>query len=258
VVCTASSLSAALPTLEAVLKYKIAVVSTTEELSYPIRSRGAVARRLDAMAKRARVAVVGTGVNPGFAMDALPIAITSVCEHVDRIEVDRVQDARLRRVPFQQKVGAGLTAEAFAAGVRDGRIRHVGMAESIAMIAEAMGWKLDRVTDVVEPRIADAPVASEAIKVEAGHVAGLIQDGIGYRKGQPIIKLHMEAWFGVPRAYDRVRVFGSPSLDMTIDGGIPGDIATAAMVANSIPKVMRAAPGLRTMLDLPLPSFAGR
>ena len=257
VLCTQSSLKKALPEIEAVLRLKVPIVSTTEEMAYPVRANAAVSKKIDALAKRARVAVLGTGVNPGFAMDALPLALTSVCERVTAIEVDRVQDARIRRLPFQQKIGAGLSAEAFMARVKDGSVRHVGLAESITMIAEALGWRLERITDEIQPKIADADVSSVFMTVAAGQVAGLIQDGIGYRKGQPVIRLHMEAYLGAPAAYDAVRISGSPPLSMTIAGGIHGDIATAAMVVNSIPKVLQAPPGLRTMRDMVLPSFAG-
>ena len=113
VLCTRSSLRKVVPEFEAVLKLKVPIVSTTEELAYPVRSNAGPAKRIDAMAKRARVAVLGTGVNPGFTMDALPIALTGVCERVDKIDVARVQDARIRRLPFQQKIGAGLTREEF-------------------------------------------------------------------------------------------------------------------------------------------------
>jgi 4-hydroxy-tetrahydrodipicolinate reductase len=257
VLCTQSSLKKALPEIEAVLKLKVPIVSTTEEMAYPVRSNAAVAKRIDALAKRSRVAVVGTGVNPGFAMDALPVALTAVCERVTAIDVDRVQDARIRRLPFQQKIGAGLSPEAFKARVRDGSVRHVGLAESITMIADALGWKLDKITDEIEPKIADAPVSSEFVSVESGQVAGIVQDGVGYRKGHPVIRLHMEAYFGAPESYDAVRVTGSPALSMKISGGIHGDIATAAITVNSIPKVLQAPPGLRTMRDMVLPSFSG-
>src|SRR5690242_19995060 len=123
--CTSSSLQKAAAEFETVLKLKVPIVSTTEELAYPVKSHSAVARRIDALATRARVAVLGTGVNPGFVMDALPIALTGVCEAVTSIEVDRVQDARIRRLPFQQKIGAGLTRDAFMDKVRDGSVRHV-------------------------------------------------------------------------------------------------------------------------------------
>lgn len=257
VLCTSSSLKKVVPEFEAVLKLKVPIVSTTEELAYPVKSNRAVAKKIDALAKRARVAVLGTGVNPGFTMDALPIALTVVCERVASIEVDRVQDASIRRLPFQQKIGAGLTREQFMDKVKAGTVRHVGLAESITMIADAMGWKLDRVTDEVEPKIAEKRVSSQFLTVEPGLVCGLIQDGVGYRKGQPIIKLHMEAYLGAPESYDAVRVAGNPPLSMKIAGGVHGDVATAAITVNSIPKILRAAPGLRTMRDMTLPSFFG-
>jgi 4-hydroxy-tetrahydrodipicolinate reductase len=255
VLCTSSSLKRVVPEFEAVLKLKVPVVSTTEELAYPVKGNAAAARKIDALAKRARVAVLGTGVNPGFVMDALPIALTAVCERVDAIHVDRIQDARIRRLPFQQKIGAGLSRAAFMDRVRAGSVRHVGLAESIAMIADALGWKLDRVTDEIRPMIADAAVESEFLRVEAGSVAGIVQDGTGFRKGEPIVTLHMEAYLGAPESYDAVRITGHPPLHMKIIGGVHGDVATASIVVNSIPKVIAAEPGLRTMRDLALPSF---
>jgi 4-hydroxy-tetrahydrodipicolinate reductase len=257
VLCTQSSIRQALPEIEAVLKLKVPIVSTTEELAYPVRGNAALAKRIDALAKRSRVAVLGTGVNPGFAMDALPIALTAVCERISGIEVDRVQDARIRRRPFQEKIGAGLTVDAFMTKAKDGTVRHVGLSESILMIADAVGWKLDRVTDDIQPKVADAAVSSDFLDVAPGQVAGIIQDGVGYRKGQPVIRLHMEAYLGAPESYDAVRISGVPALSMKIDGGIHGDIATAAITANSIPKVLQAPPGLRTLRDLVLPSFSG-
>jgi hypothetical protein len=257
VLCTSSSLRRVVSEFEAVLKLKVAIVSTTEELAYPVKSNAAAARKIDALAKRARVAVLGTGVNPGFVMDALPIALTGVCEVVRAIDVDRVQDARIRRLPFQRKIGAGLSRDEFMARVRDGSVRHVGLAESITMIAEAMGWKLDRVTDEVQPKMAESRVSSEFLTVDAGRVAGLVQDGIGYCKGEPVIRLHMEAYLGAPESYDAVRIAGMPPLSMKLAGGVHGDIATASIVVNAIPKVLQAAPGLRTMRDMVLPSFYG-
>jgi len=256
VLCTSSSLRKVVPEFEAVLKLKVPIVSTTEELAYPVKSNARVAKKIDAMAKRARVAVLGTGVNPGFTMDALPIALTAVCERVDAIAVDRVQDARIRRLPFQMKIGAGLTREAFMDRVKAGTVRHVGLAESITMIADAMGWKLDRITDEIEPKISEAGTSSQFLTVEPGHVCGLIQNGVGYVKGQPIITLHMEAYLAAPESYDAVRITGTPPLAMKIAGGVHGDIATASITVNSIPKVLHAQPGLRTMLDMALPSFA--
>ena len=259
VLCTSSSIKKVMPQIETVLNAKTPIVSTTEELAYPGYTHIRLARQIHALAKKKKVAVLGTGVNPGFAMDTLPIALTAVCERVDRVVVNRVQDARIRRLPFQQKIGAGLTTEQFQKKVDDGSVRHVGLTESIAMIADALGWTLDRITDDIQPKLASVTISSEFLAVDPGYVCGIVQDGIGYRKREPVIKLHMEAYLGSPETYDSLDIEGSPNLSMRINGGIHGDVATASIVVNSIPKVLEAAPGLHTMRDLPLPSFfAGR
>ena len=255
ILCTASSIKRVMPQIETILKSKTAIVSTTEELSYPFHTNVKYAKQIDAWAKKAKVGVLGTGVNPGFAMDALPIALTGVCERVERVTVNRIQDARIRRLPFQQKIGAGLTTEQFQKKVDDGSVRHVGLTESIAMIADALGWNLSKITDEIQPRLATVTVSSEFLAVDPGYVCGIIQDGVGYRKGEPVIKLHMEAFLGSPETYDSVDIEGSPSLSMKVAGGIHGDVATASIAVNSIPKVLQSAPGLHTMRDLALPSF---
>ena len=201
--------------------------------------------------------MLGTGVNPGFTMDALPITLTGVCSDVKAIRVDRIQDASVRRLPFQQKIGAGLTAAEFQAKVDGGTVRRVGVIESITMIADAMGWKLDSVTDVIEPKIATREVTSQFLTVDKGQVCGLVQDGIGYHKGEPVIVLHMEAYLGAPESFDAVTVEGTPALSMKIAGGVHGDVATASITVNSIPKVIEARGGLHTMRSLPIPSWYG-
>jgi len=257
VLCTSSSLSDVLPQLEQVLKFKVPIVSTTEELAYPAPYNRRAAQRLDEAAKKAKVAVLGTGVNPGFAMDALPIMLTGVCERVDSVEVRRVQDAAVRRLPFQQKIGVGLTPEQFQAQVDDGSVRHVGLSESIQMIGDALGWKLERITDDIDPKIAERTFEGELLAVDAGYVSGIVQDGVGYVQGKPVIRLHMEAYLGAPESYDSVLIEGLPRIHSKVSGGIHGDVATAAITVNSIPKVIAAAPGLRTMRDMPIPSYYG-
>jgi len=255
VLCTSSSLKSVMPQLEELLKLRLPVISTTEELAYPAPRNRRLAKRLDEIARKAKVAVLGTGVNPGFAMDALPIALTSVCEQVNRIEVRRVQDARIRRLPFQQKIGAGLTREQFEQQVKTGAVRHVGFTESIQMIADAMGWTLTRITDDVRPWIAEEEVHSELLAVDPGYVAGISQEGVGYVGDDPKIRLQLDAYLGAPESFDSVLIDGSPRLYSKVQGGIHGDIATASITVNAIPHVLTAAPGLRTMRDMPLPSF---
>jgi 4-hydroxy-tetrahydrodipicolinate reductase len=253
--CTDSSIKKVMPQLEAILKSKTPVISTAEELTYPGYTHIRQARQIHTWAKKAKVGVVATGVNPGFVMDALPIMLTAVCERIDRITVNRIQDARMRRMPFQQKIGAGLTTEQFQQKVETGGVRHVGLTESIAMIADALGWTLDRISDDIQPKLASVTISSEFLAVDPGYVCGIIQEGVGYKKGEPVIRLHMEAYLGAVETYDAVEIDGLPRLFVKIPGGIHGDLATASLVVNTIPKVLDAAPGLHTMRDLPLPSF---
>jgi 4-hydroxy-tetrahydrodipicolinate reductase len=255
VLCTSSSLRSVVPQFEEVLKRRVPIVTTTEEAAYPAPRNRRLAKRIDAAARKAKVAVLGTGVNPGFTMDALPIALSAVCERVDRIEVHRVQDARIRRLPFQQKIGAGLTREAFAKAVERGTVRHVGFTESIQMIGDAMGWTFDRIVDDIAPKMAEHAIASEVLAVEAGQVCGVIQTGDGYVKGEPRVTLRLEAWLGAPDPYDSVLIEGSPRIYSKVEGGVHGDIATASMTVNSIPAVLASPPGFRTMRDTRLPSF---
>jgi len=257
VLCTDSALRSVAYLIETLVKKRVPVVSTTEELAYPWHSNRRLARRIDALARKARVAVVGTGINPGFAMDAWPITLTGICERVDAIRIERIQDARARRLAFQKKIGCGLSPEDFARKVQEGTVRHVGFSESVAMIADALGWKLDRFTDEIAPRVAEAPVASEFLRVERGLVCGIVQEGVGYRDGRRAIVLHLEAYLGPPETYDAVKIAGAPPVHVRALGGFHGDLAGAALAVNTIPKVMAAPPGLHTMRSLPIPSFFG-
>ena len=125
------------------------------------------------------------------------------------------------------------------------------------MIAEAIGWRLDKITDEVRPKVATEQVRSEFFEIPSGGVCGLIQDGIGYRKGTPLVRLHMEAYIGAPASYDAIRISGTPPLALKVESGVHGDVATASIVVNSIPRILTAPPGIRTMRDMVLPGFFG-
>ncbi|HKM50027.1 MAG TPA: dihydrodipicolinate reductase [Candidatus Bathyarchaeia archaeon] len=230
------------------------LISTCEELSYPFLKHPDISKELDKRACKNGVTVLGTGVNPGFVMDSLVIMSTGVCQEVKKIRSNRIQDASVRRLPFQKKIGAGLSPDEFKAKVAEGTIKHVGFAESIAMIASALGWSLDRIDEKVEPKIAEKAVASDYIKVEPGQVAGVNQTAWGIRDGEQAITLNLQAYLGCSEPREEIVIDGQPPVHLIIEGGIHGDLATAAVVVNSIPRVIGARPGFVTMKDLPLPS----
>ena len=205
VLCTSSSLKQVVPQMEEILKLRVPIVSTTEELAYPTRANLKYARAIHHWRRRAKVAVLGTGVNPGFAMDALPIMLTGVCERVQALHVDRVQDARIRRLPFQQKIGAGLTPRTVP---EEGRRRQRAPRRAGGIDLDdcrCAGMEARRITDEIQPKIATETVASEFLAVDPGFVCGIVQDGVGYREGVPVITLHMEAYLGAPESYRRRR-----------------------------------------------------
>ena len=228
------------------------VVTTCEELAFPSPRNAAAFRVLDRLAQRKKVSVLATGVNPGFAMDALALMLTAPCARVSRIAVTRVVDAGTRRLPLQRKVGAGLNLSQFRRALTEGSIRHVGLVESVHMIADGLGWKLQRVDETIEPAIAPRDLDTEYLRIPAGAAAGIHQSARGYREGELAISLDLQMYVGAESPRDHVLVDGDPPIDCTIAGGVAGDIATAAITVNAIPKVMGARPGLVTMKDIPL------
>jgi hypothetical protein len=256
VLATVSDIATISGQIEQLVGHGIPVVTTCEELSYPWETSPALASRIDAAARAANVAVLATGVNPGFLMDCLPIALTAVCLRVQHISVTRIQDAVARRLPFQKKIGAGLALSAFEEKRRQGTLRHVGLTESMQMIASRMGWKLQKVEDVISPIIARERIITSSMTVEAGCAAGVQQIGRGFCDGEERIVLLFRAALGEPDPRDTVEILGEPTIRSSIPGGVNGDVATCAITLNAIRQVVSAAPGLRTMADITLVSFS--
>jgi len=226
------------------------VVSTCEELAYPWRTQPEISAEIDRAARKHSVAVLGTGVNPGFLMDFLPIAMSGVCLNVGKIVVERIQDASRRRLPFQEKIGAGLTLQEFERRVREKKLRHVGLTESMHMIAARLGWTLDRTEDVIEPVVSRAGGGTDAFAINPGDAIGVSQVGRGWHGDRELIRMVFRATIGEPEAYDRILIEGTPNIDVRVAGGINGDIATCAITVNAVPSIMAASPGLRTMADI--------
>lgn len=254
VLTTTSSLSKLEPLLLDVVARGMHVVSTCEELAWPWGGpRDDVARRVDKAARDRGVAVLGTGVNPGFLMDALPLALTAPCRRVERVRVERVQDASTRRRPFQDKVGVGMPPDVVNRGLHARTMGHVGLEESARMVAGRLGLPLAKFVEDMSAIVAQHDVVLEGRTVHAGETLGVEQVGrASTSDGQVVVELFFRATFGQSDTRDRIVVDGDPPLDVTLKGGVPGDVATCAIVANSIPSLLVARPGLRTMADMPL------
>lgn len=252
--CTTSSLQRVTPQLVELIDHGLNVISTTEELSFPWRENSILASRIDELARARGVTVLGTGINPGFAMEYLPIALSGASQEVTSVLVYRVQDAATRRVPLQRKVGAGLDVGEFSKRVKTGQLGHVGLRESVQAIAAALGWELSEITENIEPVIVQSDTAMSEGTILAGQVSGVHQRAQGYVNGSVRIDLTLQMAVGVGPSSDHIKLEGVPELTFDVPAGLHGDTCTAAVVVNSIPGVLRGEPGLRVMSELPPPS----
>lgn len=229
------------------------VVSSTEELAFPYKRAPDLAERLDHVAREESVVIVGTGVNPGYAMDLLPLTATAGCTEVEALHVERVVDAGKRRVPLQAKVGAGLSVEDFEEKKEGGEFGHIGLRESLLMVADGLGWSLEAVEEELRPVRADTAVDTGVRQVAPGDVAGIHHTAIGRAVGAPRVILDLKMYVGADASYDAVQVDGTPPINLRVHGGVFGDTATVGMLVNTVPLAADADPGLRVMTDLPVP-----
>jgi hypothetical protein len=253
---TSSSLPVVMDQLLACLEAESCVVSTCEELAYPYRTHPDLAAKLDAAAKDWGVALVGTGVNPGFVMDKLVVTLAALSQRIEHARALRVVDASKRRLPLQKKVGAGLSIEEFRAQVQAGRIKHVGLPESVAMVADSLNLPVDEITETIEPIVAKERIQTESLIVEEGQAAGVHQIARGLAGGRELVNLELRMYVGAKDSADTVELQGHPNISMVIPGGAHGDVATASVVVNSIPPILDAPAGLRTSRDLPMGFFS--
>jgi len=255
---TSSSLPKVIDQLLNCLDVGSCVVSTCEELSYPYRTYPELSEKLDKAAKDAGVALVGTGVNPGFVMDKLVVTLAAVSQRIEHAKAVRIVDASKRRLPLQKKIGAGMSVEEFRAKVKEGTIKHVGLPESVAMVADSLGLKVDRITETIEPKVATEHVQTEFLSVEAGQAAGVHQIARGFSEGKELVYMELQMYVGAKDPSDTVELTGHPNISLVIPGGSHGDIATASVAVNSIPSILESPSGLRTSRDLAIGFFPPR
>ncbi len=243
------------PQLEEIVEAGLDLVSSSEELLFPSAENAYLSTKIDKKAREKGVTVLGTGVNPGFIMDVLPLHLTSVCQNVKSIRVERIVDAGTRRYPLQKKVGAGLTPEEFRGKVSQKLLGHVGLVESLLFIAHYLGITFDKIEETIDPVVADNPVKTAYFDLKSGDVLGIKHIVNGIKGNETLINLDLRMYIGADDPHDAIYISGNPNVRLRINGGIAGDQATTAILVNSIPGVINANPGLLTVKDLPTPHF---
>jgi len=238
--CTGSSFPIVYDQLAEIVGEGLSCVTSCEEALFPRYRNPELAEELNNLCVSHSVGVLGTGVNPGFVMDTLPVLLTAVSQTVRSIRVLRVVDAGTRREALQRKIGAGLTRQEFQKLADEGNIRHVGLPESLAFLADAIGRPYGDIQETLEP-----------VMRNDGHVAGVKQ--VATADG---LTLELQMFVGAPNPRDEIHIEGNPPLRVVVEGGTAGDLATPAILVNMLPRLMEAGPGLHTMATLPLPRLA--
>lgn len=251
--CTTSSFLEAYEQLVEIVRAGLHCVTSCEEAMFPRYRHRLLAGKLDDLCIRKSVAVVGTGVNPGLVMDTLALALTAACQRLEAVRARRVVDASTRREALQRKVGAGLTREEFLRLAKERKVGHVGLAESLVFLADALRWNLDELDETIAPILSDRTRKTEFLIVKKGQVAGVRQFARGFRQGREVLTLELQMYVGAPRPRDEIQIEGEPPLRLVIESGVPGDIATPAVLVNALALLVHSRPGLHTMRTLGLP-----
>ncbi|MBI4623041.1 MAG: dihydrodipicolinate reductase [Verrucomicrobia bacterium] len=250
-----SSAAASFAQMRPALERGISVASTCEELIFPALKTPDLAREFDTLCRRTGARIAATGVNPGFVMEVLPICLTGVSREVRSIYVERVVNASTRRQPLQAKIGSGQDPADFRAKFAAGKAGHAGFQQSVALLAQAMGWRIDEIRESCEPVVATSRVTTQFFDVAPGQSLGIHQKCAGLSGGETKIVFDLQMYLDAPLPHDAIVIKGRPELNLVLNGGVAGDDATVAALINIVPRLLAAAPGVRLMTELPLPAW---
>jgi 2,4-diaminopentanoate dehydrogenase len=242
--------------IEPMARAGISVVSSCEELLFPALRDAALAARLDRLCKRTGARVVGTGVNPGFVMDLLPVCLTGVSRNVRAVHVQRVVDASTRREPLQRKIGSGLTPGEFRRRFKAGLAGHAGLKDSLALLAHALGWQVGNISESGDAVVARHKIRTQFLEVSQGQTCGLHQRAMARRNGRICLTLDLKMYLDAENPHDAIQIEGEPPLHVVITNGVAGDQATVAALVNTAPRLFKVQAGLLLMTDLPVPCLA--
>jgi 4-hydroxy-tetrahydrodipicolinate reductase len=251
--CTTSSFVEAYEQLTEIVRAGLHCVTSCEEALFPYYRHKVLAGKLDGLCIQKSAAVVGTGVNPGLVMDTLALLLTMACQRIEVVRVLRVVDAGTRREALQRKVGASLSEAQFNTLNEQRKVGHVGLAESLIFLADGLGWTLDELNESVSPVLAEKTIKTEVLTVQKSAVAGVRQFARGVRGGKEMLTLELQMYVGAPNPRDVIEIVGEPPLRLVIENGVPGDMATPAILVNTLPRLVECRPGLHTMRTLGLP-----
>jgi 2,4-diaminopentanoate dehydrogenase len=256
VIATTSFLAEVAPDIRDAVRSHANVITTAEEAAFPWANDPAVADELDRLARDQGVTVLGAGLNPGYAFDALVLTATGVTWEAPSIRVERVVDLGGFGEAVLRRIGVGYTPEEFEAGVRQGEITgHIGFPQSMQVVAGRLGVEIERIDRRIEPIFADRHLQAANVAVAAGRTAGFAQHYVGVVGGRPWFQAsflgHIDPGANGTPPRDEIHVDGPTPVHLAIVPGLSPQIGASAVVANSARRVIEAPPGWVTVADLP-------
>ena len=260
VLATSSFTETVFPMIKKAVESGLNVLTIAEEMAYPQAQNPELAEKINKLAKENNVSVLGTGINPGFVLDTLILAMTGVCLDVEKIEASRINDLSPFGPTVMETQGVGTTPEEFEKGIEEGTIvGHIGFQESIHMIADSLGIELDEVKESREPIISETHRETPHVTVEPGMVAGCRHIAYGIKDDEEVIVLTHPQQIHPEKedvdTGDYINIKGDPDINLGVKPEIPGGKGTQAVAVNMIPPVVEAEAGLVTMKDLRVPYF---
>lgn len=238
-------------------------VITTVGYLYPKAYGADVLARLEAAGRAGGASLHGTGLNPGFIGDLLPLVLSSMSRRIERIYVTEISNFSYYPAPdiMLGMMRMGQTPERFEASA--GRLKHwLGalFRESVMMVADGLGAPLDQIVESYELALAEETFSVAAGEIPAGGVAGQHWKWVGLRDGrervvhETVWRMHQDVAPGWPQGPNSVEIAGEPTMRVELGESWLNDPlgATAWHAVNAIPAVCAAEPGVRSFLDLPL------
>lgn len=255
---TASFVKEVYPEIKLTLEHHCDCITIAEEMSYPWASDENLSKEIHNLALKAGKTVLGTGINPGFVLDTLVIALTGICRNISHIHAKRVNNLAPFGPTVMRTQGVGTTPDEFIKGLKDGSIvGHIGFQQSARLIGKALGWNITSVVEEREPIISKVERRTKYAHVLPGYVAGCRHTARAYVGDREVIFLEHPQQIcpeleGVETG-DYITIDGEPPVNLSIKPEIPGGLGTVAIAVNMIPQVVQAPAGLVTMADLPVP-----
>lgn len=228
--------------------------------------------KIEAACREGKSSYHGCGIHPGFSGDILPLTLTRLMNRVDHIQIYEFIDKLRNPMVYTEMMGFGRDPEALLAKPSRSPEAPFAFAQSMAMVAEGLGKKIEKVTTKLEVATAtqDIPYSlgiglPTSGTVRKGTVAGQHYEWTAWVEGKPLITYHfywtmgehVEPRWDIDSRY-QVVIEGDPPLEVRVmskpdaDGlrpflGLPW---TGLLGATALPAICEAKPGVVTHIDL--------